>query len=127
MKIIRRILLFILVIIIIFCSIFYLNGKKLYDSKISEMSIQDKVSAVRSSENFVSLDSLPKYYKDAVIAVEDHRYYNHGAVDFIALMRALFNNISNNIRCLLRISKWTYKRNYGFYSIIYINVFIKFT
>ena len=99
MKIIRRILLFILVIIIIFCSIFYLNGKKLYDSKISEMSIQDKVSAVRSSENFVSLDSLPKYYKDAVIAVEDHRYYNHGAVDFIALMRALFNNIS----------KWEFK------------------
>lgn len=37
--------------------------------------------------------SLPKYYKDAIIAVEDHRYYNHGAIDIIALGRATISNL----------------------------------
>ena len=36
---------------------------------------------------------MPEYYKDAVVAVEDHRYYNHGAIDLIALGRAVVSNI----------------------------------
>ena len=93
MKFIRRLLLFLLIIIIIVCSVFYMNGKKLYDSKLSSVSLEDKISSIKSDESFVSLKDLPDYYKNAVIAVEDHRYHNHGAIDPIAIARAIVSNI----------------------------------
>ena len=93
MKIIRRILLIILILILLVSSLFYLTGKKLYDTKISETDLDTKISQIRSNENFVTLDNVPKYYLNAVVSVEDRRFYNHGAVDFIALARALVSNI----------------------------------
>lgn len=93
MKFIRRLLLFILVIIIIVGSVLYLNGNKLYKEKLSEISLENKVSSVREDSNFVKLSSLPTYYKDAVVSVEDRRFYSHGTIDFIALARATFSNI----------------------------------
>lgn len=93
MKFIRRLLLFILVIIIIIGSVFYLNGNKLYKEKLSEISLENKVSSVRENSNFIKLNSLPTYYKDAVVSVEDRRFYSHGTIDFIALARATFSNI----------------------------------
>ena len=93
MKFIRRLLLFILVIIIIVGSVLYLNGNKLYKEKLSEISLENKVSSVRENSNFIKLNSLPTYYKDAVVSVEDRRFYSHGTIDFIALARATFSNI----------------------------------
>lgn len=93
MKFIRRLLLFILVIIIIIGSVLYLNGNKLYKEKLSEISLENKVYSVREDSNFVKLSSLPIYYKDAVVSVEDRRFYSHGTIDFIALARATFSNI----------------------------------
>lgn len=93
MKFIRRLLLFILVIIIIVGSVLYLNGNKLYKEKLSEISLENKVSSVRENSNFIKLNSLPTYYKDAVVSVEDRRFYSHGTIDFIALARAIFSNI----------------------------------
>ena len=93
MKFIRRLLLFILVIIIIIGSVLYLNGNKLYKEKLSEISLENKVSSVRENSNFIKLNILPTYYKDAVVSVEDRRFYSHGTIDFIALARATFSNI----------------------------------
>lgn len=93
MKFIRRLLLFILVIIIIIGSVLYLNGNKLYKEKLSEISLENKVSSVREISNFIKLNSLPTYYKDAVVSVEDRRFFSHGTIDFIALARATFSNI----------------------------------
>ena len=93
MKFIIRLLLSILVIIIIIGSVLYLNGNKLYKEKLSEISLENKVSSVRENSNFIKLNSLPTYYKDAVVSVEDRRFYSHGTIDFIALARATFSNI----------------------------------
>lgn len=93
MKFIRRLLLFIFVIILIVGSVLYLNGNKLYKEKIAETSLEDKVSSVREDSNFVKLSSLPSYYENAVVSVEDRRFYSHGTIDFIALARATFSNI----------------------------------
>ena len=44
----------------------------------------------------VPLDRISTYFKDAVIAVEDHRYYLHPGVDPIALGRAAFFNLRSD-------------------------------
>lgn len=93
MKFFRRLLLAILIIIIIVVSVFYMNGKKLYDAELSEVSLDEKVQSIRTDDSFVSLSDLPEYYKYAIVAVEDHRYYDHGAIDIIALGRAFVSNI----------------------------------
>jgi penicillin-binding protein 1B len=41
----------------------------------------------------VPFDEISTYFKDAVIAVEDHRYYIHPGVDPIALGRAVLYNL----------------------------------
>src|SRR5215217_8028331 len=44
----------------------------------------------------VRLDQISTYLKDAVIAVEDHRYYKHPGIDPIGLGRAVFYNIRSD-------------------------------
>ena len=41
----------------------------------------------------VPLDQMSPFLKDAVIAVEDHRYYSHPGIDPIGLGRAMFSNL----------------------------------
>ncbi len=41
----------------------------------------------------VSLSELPDYVPNAVIAIEDRRFYGHFGVDPIGITRAMFNNI----------------------------------
>jgi len=43
----------------------------------------------------VPLDRISTYVKDAVIAVEDHRFYRHPGIDPIALTRAAFYNLQS--------------------------------
>jgi membrane peptidoglycan carboxypeptidase len=44
----------------------------------------------------VPLEQISTYFKDAVIAVEDHRFYLHPGIDPIALTRATFSNLRSD-------------------------------
>ena len=67
----------------------------MYDEKISKMSLQDTIAKIESDKNYVKLDDLPDDYKNAIIAVEDHRFKKHGAIDLIAIGRAIWINVTN--------------------------------
>lgn len=41
----------------------------------------------------ITLDKIPTYIPKAVLAIEDHRFYEHLGIDLIAFTRALFNNV----------------------------------
>ena len=43
--------------------------------------------------NVVSINSLPKYIPNAVVAIEDRRFYKHCGVDFIGILRAAYTNL----------------------------------
>ena len=91
-KLIRRLLLLIFIIIILVLGVFYFNGHKLYEQTLSNKSLKDKITEIRANKNFVKITEVPDYYINAIIAVEDHRYYDHGPVDYIALARAFVSN-----------------------------------
>jgi 1A family penicillin-binding protein len=44
----------------------------------------------------VPFDQISTYFKDAVIAVEDHRFYYHPGIDPIGLTRAVVYNVSSD-------------------------------
>lgn len=95
MKWIKRIILLLIVIVIIVGTIFILNGKKMYDDAIRQTSLSDTVNRIQNDKNYVELENLPKDYINAVIAVEDHRFREHGAIDIIAIGRAIWTNVSH--------------------------------
>lgn len=51
-----------------------------------------KISANRTEG--VSIKQMPKHLKDAIVAIEDHRFYKHGGFDIKGITSALFKNIA---------------------------------
>lgn len=41
----------------------------------------------------VSIDELPEHLKNAIISIEDHRFYEHNGVDLTSIGRAFFRNM----------------------------------
>lgn len=82
----------ILVSLIIFGTIFY-KGYNLYREAIEKTPILDVVESIRSKEDFTSIDKLPQDYINAVIAVEDRRFYTHNGIDIISIGRAIITDI----------------------------------
>lgn len=95
MKFIKKLLLSIILLVIIICSIVFLIGHSYYSKALKEKPLITRVDEITSQENFVKFEDMSSYYRNAVISVEDHRFYNHGPVDFIAIGRAIFTNIKN--------------------------------
>ena len=94
-KIIKRTLLFILVAIIIASGFVIYKGHEVYADALKTTSLADKIEKIKIDDSYVELNTLPVYYKNAIVSVEDHRYYDHGPIDLIAIMRAIVSNIRN--------------------------------
>ena len=82
-KLIRFILCLILAVVLIFTTLGYFQ----YKTAIQSISIEDKVAQIQADENYVSLKQVSDYLKDATVAIEDRRFYEHHGVDFIAWLR----------------------------------------
>ena len=95
MKLIRRLLLLIITVILIAGGILAYKGYKIYKEVLEKTSVADKVAEIKAKENYTELKDLPDFYKNAVIAVEDRRFYKHGPIDPIAIARAVFVNIKS--------------------------------
>ena len=95
MKFIRKLLFTIILIIIIICFTILVIGKIYYNNALKEKSLITRIDEVTGKENFVKFEDMSADYRNAVVSVEDHRFYDHGAVDFIAIGRAIFTNVKN--------------------------------
>lgn len=93
MKLFWKILIILLVLVIILFSIFFLIGYTTYSKALDEKPLVERVEEVTDMEHFVKFNDLSDYYRNAVIAIEDHRYYEHGPIEIRSIARAIFNNI----------------------------------
>ena len=69
------------------------NGYNMYKAAIQEIPLAERIETIRGKENYVKIEEMPEMYKNAVISVEDHRFYKHGGIDVIAIGRAIINDI----------------------------------
>lgn len=69
------------------------NGYKMYKEAIEETKIEDKIKEIKSKENYTEISKLPQIYINAVLSVEDHRFYKHHGIDIIAIGRATIHDI----------------------------------
>jgi len=93
MKILKRIIFIVVLISMSIALLFVGNGYDMYKKSIEETSVEDKIAEIKDKENYTNFSELPQMYKNAVIAVEDHRFYKHNGIDIIAIGRSAFNDI----------------------------------
>ena len=93
MKVIKKII-FVVILVAISISLLVIgNGYNMYKEALEQMPLSKKVASIIEKENYAKIDEIPQIYKDAVISVEDHRFYKHNGVDIIAIGRAFINDI----------------------------------
>ena len=64
-----------------------------YREALEKKSLTQAMEEIVQKPSYVSLEQVPDIYKEALIVVEDHRFYEHPGVDVIATCRALVNDI----------------------------------
>lgn len=94
MKILRNVLIIILAIILIVGLTLYIAGDNMYKNALAGNTLEDVIEEIQSDPNYIEYEDLPQNYINAVIAVEDHRFREHGAIDLVAIARAIYVNIS---------------------------------
>lgn len=72
---------------------FVWQGYQIYQQVIQETPLDDKVEEIRSKPHYTTISQLPDIYKNAVVAVEDKRFYRHGGIDLLSTGRAVVTNI----------------------------------
>lgn len=70
-----------------------LKGYTYYKDALGEKSLEEMALEIRSIDHYTTIDELPEIYKNAVISVEDQRFYDHGGIDLLAIARALYHDI----------------------------------
>ena len=90
-KFFKRLVILIILIVISIIGFFVYQGYSLYKEAINEMSIIEEIK--EDVPEYIEYDKLPKDYVNAVIAVEDRRFFNHNGVDVISIMRAIITDI----------------------------------
>ncbi len=93
MKKILKIIFFLILILTSIALLYIGNGYDMYKQAISQMSLEQKVQEIQSKENYTKFSELPQMYVNAIISVEDKRFYKHNGIDVIAICRAAINDI----------------------------------
>lgn len=93
MKKLFKVLIFLLLIGMSIALLFIGNGYNMYKDAIEGVPLKEKVAEIREKENYTEFSELPQMYVNAVVSVEDKRFFKHNGIDIIAICRAVINDI----------------------------------
>ena len=94
-KLIFKLLFWIFIILFIIFSIILGLGFLKYKKATDDISLTDKVQEIKKSENYTKLDDISNDYKNAVVAIEDHRFYDHSGIDILSIIRSTYVNFKS--------------------------------
>ena len=92
-KTLRSILLALLLCILVFLFTILGQGYLRYQREIERLPIAQAVEAYTEKDGFVAFSELDDDFVQAVIAVEDKRFFERKGYDFVALCRAMYHNL----------------------------------
>ncbi len=94
-KFIFKTILWIFILFIIIGSIILGLGYLKYKDAVSKISILNKIQEIRESNNYTKIEEISINFKNAVVAIEDHRFYNHNGIDILSIIRSTYVNFRN--------------------------------
>ena len=68
-------------------------GWRMYRQALADRSLEEALEEIRSQPRYTRLEDLTEIYLEAVVAVEDRRFYSHPGFDLLAMGRALWNDL----------------------------------
>ena len=81
---------------IVFISAFVVGiGWVKYEAVTKELSLEDVIEQIKSKENYTNIDNISLTFINAMVAVEDRRFYKHNGVDVIGIARAFAKNVKD--------------------------------
>ena len=92
MKIIKRVLLLLVIILLVVAGVQIKSGYDKYKIALDEKPLETVIAELQGKENYTKYEDIPKIYFDALIAVEDRRFYKHSGFDIIGTSRAIYND-----------------------------------
>lgn len=69
------------------------GGYQTYQRALQERAIVEVVADIRAQSSYTMLSQIPQRYKEAVLAVEDPRFYQHSGIDFFAITEAVIRDL----------------------------------
>ena len=93
MKFLKRLFLAVVILVILIVGGITFMGYSMYSQAINEVSISDRISKIKEDENYVSINEISNDFKNALIAIEDHRFREHSGIDIITTTRSMIENI----------------------------------
>ena len=93
LRIVRNVVLLVFALCMCLVLALLYMGWRMYTQALETMPLDQKVKQVQSQESYTTFGELPETYVDAVLAAEDHRFYDHNGIDLIAIGRAVVNDI----------------------------------
>ncbi|WP_367926089.1 transglycosylase domain-containing protein [uncultured Ruthenibacterium sp.] len=69
------------------------DGYQMYRQAVKAEPVEQAVARIQDQPNYTELEELPKVYPQAVVAVEDRRFYSHHGVDVRSIGRAVYTNL----------------------------------
>ena len=93
MKFIKKIVIVVIIALVAFLAWTIHGGYKMYKEALKEAQIEEKVVNIKKIDNYTEFEKLPKTYVNAIIAIEDRRFYEHKGFDVISIGRAILKDI----------------------------------
>lgn len=95
LKIALWIVLGLIAAVIIVTGVFAVKGAMMWSSAKSGLSIAQAAENFQADESFTSYEELPQFYIDAVVSVEDRKFFSHGGINVKSIIRAALYDIKN--------------------------------
>lgn len=89
----NRVLFFFAVIIVAVGTYVACIGYEMYSRAVTAVPVKEMAAEIRSMDNYTSIEDIPDIYLDAVVSVEDKRFYSHHGIDLRSIGRAIVVNI----------------------------------
>lgn len=93
MNFIKKLFISIIILVILIVGGIVFLGYRMYTDAISKTSLANRIAEIKSNENYTKIDEIPDDFKNAIIAVEDHRFREHSGIDIITTTRSMIENI----------------------------------
>lgn len=94
LKFFKYLLIIVFIVVAIGVGVIIYQGYSLYKDAINEMSISEKIEEIKQeTDEYTEYEKLPKQYVNAVVAVEDRRFFEHNGVDLVSIARAVKKDI----------------------------------
>jgi membrane peptidoglycan carboxypeptidase len=117
-KVFKSLILAVFLLIVAIGAIVLWRGYSYAKQLTNQVPLSEAIAQVQNQEDYVSTDQIPTMLKEATVAIEDHRFYEHSGIDVISLLRAIASQIIPGMSESggSTISQQTVKNLYGLFD-----------